>query len=179
MPAQPPSDPDFGAKAFAERNRWFSWLGVAVGVGLVLGGIAMGINAGKLLVSAPSEPIACAAESCPQGQWVEVTDADLDCDAAIRVPGPHLYAPAAAGDVGLVAAVRLDDGSCGDIAGQPARGVIKAVSSRSPLADLPAAPERILWLGHGPGNSATVLGIGVAFILLGVFCIRFYRARLT
>jgi hypothetical protein len=179
VPTHPPIDPDFGAKAFAERNRWFSVFGMVVGAGLVLGGMAMGVSAARDLVSAPSQPVACAAEVCPDAQWVEVTDAELTCDAVIRVPGPYVYAPVTpAASAGLVAAVDLDDGPCTDAAVQPIRGVIKPVSSRSPLADLPNPPQRILWLGHGPGNSAMVLGIGIAFILLGVFCIRFYRARL-
>lgn len=63
------------ARAFAERTPWFSWLGLLVGVALVVGGGALAFDAFSDLRSMPDAPTPCAAAQCPDDRWVRVTDA--------------------------------------------------------------------------------------------------------
>jgi len=166
--SEPGPDP-LDARALAEQNPWFSWLGLAVGAALVVGGVVMAADAARDLASMPDRPTPCAAAECPDDQWVVVTDATWRPESAVHVDGPYVYVPLVPRGASplLLAAVE-------DSRERGVEGVISPVGARSPLAEVVDDSTRILWVGHGPGNSGGLIAIGVVFVLVGLLCLAFY-----
>ncbi|MEQ9074687.1 MAG: hypothetical protein RLP09_12590 [Sandaracinaceae bacterium] len=167
---------DFGAKQLAEGSAWFSWLGLCVGALMVAAGIAIAVTSTRDLLSMPDEPVRCAAEQCRDGGWVVVTDAEWRCRDFYGVDGsPYQYVPIAGSPV-ILAAVDPSETSCEEAARAPAEGVLKP--ARGSLAEALDAPARVLWLGHGAGNSAGLIAVGAGFVLVGLLCALWYGRRL-
>ena len=165
------------ARAFAERTPWFSWLGLLVGVALVVGGGALAFDAFSALRSMPDAPTPCAAAQCPDDRWVRVTDAQWRFEDTL-VEGPHAYVPIVPADASPLVLAALDELPAEGARALTAEGVIVPLSSRSPLTERLDASARILWMGHGPGNSLGLVVVGVALVLVGLLCVWFYRRAL-
>jgi hypothetical protein len=167
---------DFGARAFSERNRWFSWLGLVVGVGLIVAGALMALKSARDRASMPTAPLSCPCRACPEEQWVRVADPQWRCELAVQTGG-YRYARIDAPDCGrvLLAAVETAE-LCQTAASRPAEGVIGP--ARGSLAEELKQPALVLWLHAGPGNSMGLIVVGALFVLVGLLCVLFYRARL-